>query len=97
MHNYELVLIFQADLDEATLSAAVDNVEAIINTNKGEILKIDRWGKRRLAYPINKTNEGYYVLYTFNFDPQEVAALRRTLGYNEQILRSLIVRTEGKE
>lgn len=94
MHNYELVFILQADLDEATLEAAVENVETLIKNSKGEIAKIDRWGKRKLAYPIRKMNEGYYCYMTFAYNPDEVAALKRTLGYNEQVLRSIIVRVD---
>lgn len=92
MHNYELVFILQADLDEATLNGVVDNVENLIKNNKGEITKIDRWGKRKLAYPIRKMNEGYYVFYSFSIDPNEVANLKRALGYNEQVLRYIVVR-----
>ena len=93
MHTYELVYILQADLDEATLNGLTETVENLIKTANGEILKVDRWSKRRLAYPIRKMTEGYYVLVSFKLDPSEVANLRRTFGYNEQILRSIIVRT----
>ena len=92
MHTYELVNILQADLDEATLNGLVETVENLIKSTNGEILKVDRWGKRRLAYPIRKLTEGYYVFVTFKLDPVEVANIRRTLGYNEQILRSIVVR-----
>ncbi|HOA20963.1 MAG TPA: 30S ribosomal protein S6 [Anaerolineaceae bacterium] len=92
MHTYELVYILQADLDEATLNGLVETVENLIKSTNGEILKVDRWGKRRLAYPIRKLTEGYYVFVTFKLDPVEVANIRRTLGYNEQILRSIVVR-----
>ena len=92
MHTYELVYILQADLDEATLNGLVETVENLIKSTNGEILKVDRWGKRRLAYPIRKLTEGYYVFVTFKLDPVEVANIRRTLGYNEQILRCIVVR-----
>ena len=92
MHTYELVYILQADLDEATLNGLAETVENLIKSTNGEILKVDRWGKRRLAYPIRKLTEGYYVFVTFKLDPVEVANIRRTLGYNEQILRSIVVR-----
>lgn len=94
MHNYELIFILQADLDEATLNAATENVENIITTNKGIIAKTDRWGKRKLAYLINKMNEGYYVYIAFSYPPEEVANLRKTIGYNEQIMRHIIVRVD---
>ena len=94
MHKYELIYILQADLDEATLDAAVENIETLIKTNQGEITKTERWGKRKLAYLINKTSEGYYVLVNFDYDPENVAALKRTMGFNEQILRSSILRVD---
>ncbi len=93
MHKYETVLVFQADLEEAVLNTAVETVENLIK-NTGEVTKIDRWGKRKLAYPIRKQFEGYYVYMTFENDPSEIAALKRTLGYNEQILRYIIVRLD---
>lgn len=94
MHKYELIYILQADLDEATIDAAVETIENLIKSNQGEITKTDRWGKRKLAYPIRKMNEGYYVLVIFDFDPQNVVALKRTLGFNEQILRTSILRVD---
>ncbi len=94
MHKYELIYILQADLDEATIDAAVETIENLIKSNQGEITKTDRWGKRKLAYPIRKMNEGYYVLVNFDFDPQNVVALKRTLGFNEQILRTSILRVD---
>ena len=82
------------DLDEATIDAAVETIENLIKSNQGEITKTERWGKRKLAYPIRKTNEGYYVLVNFDYDPQNVAALKRTMGFNEQILRTSILRVD---
>lgn len=94
MHNYELVYILQADLDEATLTGAVDAIEALIKNTKGEIVKVDKWGKRRLAYPIRKLREGYYVFITFQMEPLEIVNLKRALGYNEQVLRYIVVRVD---
>lgn len=94
MHKYELVIILQADLEEAVIDASVENIETLIKSNQGEITKIDRWGKRKLAYPINKTNEGYYFYVEFDYKPEEVANLKRTLGFNEQVLRSSVIRVD---
>ncbi|NLA79381.1 MAG: 30S ribosomal protein S6 [Chloroflexi bacterium] len=93
MHKYETVLVFQADLDEAVLNTAVETVETLIKTN-GEVTKIDRWGKRKLAYPIRKQFEGYYVYMTFDSEPSEIVNIKRTLGYNEQVLRFIILRLD---
>ncbi|MCK7519187.1 MAG: 30S ribosomal protein S6 [Ignavibacteriales bacterium] len=94
MHNYELVYILQADLDEATLTGAVDAIEALIKNSKGEIVKVDKWGKRRLAYPIRKMREGYYVFISYQMEPTEIVNLKRALGYNEQVLRYIVVRVD---
>ena len=93
MHKYETVLVFQADLDEAVLNTAVETVETLIKNN-GEVTKIDRWGKRKLAYPIRKQFEGYYVYMTFDSEPSEIVNIKRTLGYNEQVLRFIILRLD---
>lgn len=97
MHNYELVYILQADLDEATLTGAVDAIEALIKNSKGEIVKVDKWGKRRLAYLIRKMREGYYVFISFQIEPTEIVNLKRALGYNEQVLRYIVVRVDEQE
>ena len=94
MREYELVYILQADLDDATTDGIVENIETLIKNSNGEIDKVDRWGKRKLAYPIRKMKEGYYVLVNFDYEPEEVAGLKRTLGFNEQILRSSVVRID---
>ncbi len=94
MHNYELVYILQADLDEAATTTAIETIEKLITTGKGEITKTDKWGKRKLAYPINKTREGYYVLVVFATNPAEIVNIKRALGYNEQVLRHIIVRVD---
>ncbi|MGI6251145.1 MAG: 30S ribosomal protein S6 [Anaerolineaceae bacterium] len=94
MHNYELVFILQADLDEESINNAVETVETLIKNDKGEISKTDKWGKRRLAYPIRKMSEGYYTFLSFSMDPSEVINLKRSLGYNEQVLRYIVVRVD---
>lgn len=94
MHKYELVVILQADLEEAVLDAAVENIETLIKSNNGEITKIDRWGKRKMAYQINKMSEGYYLYVEFDYSPEEVVNLKRSMGFNEQILRSSVIRVD---
>lgn len=94
MHNYELVYILQADLDEAATAAAVETIEKLITAGKGEITKTEKWGKRKMAYLINKTREGYYVLINFTISPTEIVNIKRALGYNEQVMRHIIVRVD---
>ena len=93
MNPYELLLIITPDYDESEAEALVDQVKSIIESG-GTLLKVDPWGKKRLAYPIRKRSEGYYVLYIFESAPSFVAELSQSLRVIETILRYMIVRYE---
>jgi small subunit ribosomal protein S6 len=90
---YELLLIITPDHDENEAEALSDQVKGIIESG-GAIVKVDPWGKKRLAYPIQKRNEGYYVLYIFESAPSFVAELNQSLHVIEAILRYMIVQYE---
>ncbi len=93
MKPYELLLIITPDHDEKEAEALTDQVKGIIE-NGGTLLKLDPWGKKRLAYPIRKRSEGYYVLYIFESAPNFVAELNQALHVIEAILRYMIVQYE---
>ena len=93
MNPYELLLIIAPDYDESEADALTDQVKGIIE-NGGTLLKVDPWGKKRLAYPIRKRSEGYYVLYIFESTPSFVAELSQSLRVIETILRYMVVRYE---
>ena len=93
MNPYELLLIITPDHDENEAEALTNQVKGIIEGG-GTLLKVDPWGKKRLAYPIRKRNEGYYVLYIFECDPSFVAELNQSLHVIEAILRYMIVQCE---
>ncbi len=93
MKPYELLLIITPDHDENAAEALTDQVKGIIESG-GAIVKVDPWGKKRLAYPIQKRNEGYYVLYIFESAPSFVAELNQSLHVIEAILRYMIVQYE---
>jgi small subunit ribosomal protein S6 len=90
---YELLLIITPDHDENEAEALTSQVKSIIE-NGGTLLKVDPWGKKRLAYPIRKRSEGYYVLYIFESAPSFVAELNQALHVIEAILRYMIVQYE---
>lgn len=92
--KYESVVIFNANLSEDETKAQVEKVKALINEN-GTLDAIDEWGKRRLAYPINKQNEGYYVQYNFTAPVDFPAELDRLYKINDNVMRSLIIE-QGK-
>ena len=88
--NYEAVYILQPDLSEEQISALVAKFKAVVEAN-GTVSEIDEWGKRRLAYPINDMNEGYYVLIEFESKPEFPHELDRIYNITDGIMRSLIV------
>src|SRR5512147_2697688 len=89
---YEVTLVFRPDLDEIAFTANVDKVKGWLTTAGGTITQTNIWGRRRLAYPINKLTEGQYVLLLANLPSQALGGLERDLRLSEEILRFLIIR-----
>ncbi len=93
---YELVYIVRPTVEEQTLTAVKERVEKFIASGGGEITRRDDWGKRRLAYPILKFNEGFYTVLQMNLPPPAVRELERSLKLTEDILRYLVVRLDSE-
>jgi len=89
--TYETLFIVDMTAGESAVKATVEKFKTIISEN-GEITGINEWGKRRLAYPINDKNEGYYVLITFTASTDFPAELGRIFGITEDIMRSVTTR-----
>ena len=87
MGTYEIVAVLRADLDEEALGAALDAISKRITDNGGSVTGVDRWGKRKFAYPIKKHRDGFYTLIVFGLDAARIPALRQTLGLQEDVLR----------
>ena len=94
MREYEVVFIVHADLEETATNEIVDRVKGWITEAGGTILNVDPWGKRKLAYPIRKQNEGQYFLFKTQMDPTFVTELERNLRFLEPILRFLVTSAE---
>ncbi len=94
MNKYELAIVFRADLEEEALKAELEKVQALITRFEGTIDKIDDWGRRRLAYEINKQTEGFYSFITFTSNPEAPAEIENRIRIMENILRFLVVRQE---
>ena len=94
MRSYELIFIVHPELDEDDLTAVLERVTGLIERNSGKVLRVEPWGLRRLAYPIEKQWEGQYVLMELELEPQGMAGLERDLGLVEPLMRHLIVRVE---
>lgn len=91
MREYELTIIVHPELDEAAFNEIVERVAGWITEDGGEIIKTDNWGKRQLAYPIRKLNEGQYVMFHAKMNPQLGKTIERNLGYMETILRFMLI------
>lgn len=96
MQQYELAVVYDPGL-EVDLSKAEDRVKKIIADNKGKIVANDNWGKRKLAYPINKNEHGVYVFYTVELEPTSLGKIESTLNITNEVIRYLIVRQDEKE
>ena len=91
---YETVVVFSLKNGEEAVSALVQKFKELIEKN-AVLDSVDEWGKRKLAYLINKESEGYYVLFNFTSESDLPAELDRIYKITDGILRSLIVRKEG--
>jgi small subunit ribosomal protein S6 len=95
LKRYEVVAIVKSDLADDDLTAIIDRSQAIITDRKGIIAKVDKWGKRRLAYEINKQKDGFYFLIDFAGDGPIVAEIERNFKIDDRILKFMTVKKEG--
>lgn len=93
INSYETMFIVDLDAGEAGVKATVSKFTDMISAN-AELVEVNEWGKRRLAYPINDKPEGYYVVATFKSAPDFPSELDRNYNIDESIMRSLIVKLE---
>ena len=94
MHPYELMVILDPSIDERTVAPSIDKFLGVIRNAGGEIENIDIWGKRRLAYEIEKHSEGIYVVVNFTASHEATAELDRQLGLSEAVLRTKVLRND---
>lgn len=96
MRHYELMVILDPSLDERTVMPSLETFLNVIKNAGGTVEKVDIWGKRRLAFEIDKHAEGIYALVEVEAEPAAVAELDRQLGLNESVLRTKVLRREPK-
>jgi small subunit ribosomal protein S6 len=96
-HIYETVFVLHPELTEEEVEADIQNIVGVLENGGGEILRIDRGGKRRLAYQVQKQRYGYYNLMHFRAEPEALPPLDRTYRLSERILRYLTVRFDKEE
>jgi small subunit ribosomal protein S6 len=96
VREYEIVYIFDSVLTEDQVNEKLEKYHQQITESGGEITAVDHWGKRQLAYPINKKTAGYYVVVQFTADAEMLPELERTLKLDDDLVRYLIVLSEGE-
>ena len=87
MRRYEILLILPPDADDRAVGGVTDRISGIVGNAGGEVLKVDRWGKRRLSYEIRRLSEGQYVLVECTADADAVKELDRVLSLSDNVLR----------
>jgi len=97
VRDYEVVYIFDSMVPEEAIEQKLERYHQLLTGEaKGEITAIDRWGRRQLAYPINKRTAGYYVVAQFRAPAEALPEFERLLKLDEDLLRYLIVLSEGE-
>ncbi|HEX7005434.1 MAG TPA: 30S ribosomal protein S6 [Trueperaceae bacterium] len=89
---YDLNLILDPNLSEQQLQTEKDAVAAQVERVGGEVVDVDEWGSRRLAYPIRKLNEGYYIIYRLNLSGETPKAIEAALRQRDNVMRVLVVK-----
>jgi small subunit ribosomal protein S6 len=95
LHDYELVVIISPEVGDEALDSIIDNVSRFITDSGGTVSDVERWGKKKLAYPIKRFVEGSYVLTRFQLRPTLSKGLEANLRISEDVLRHLLIRVNS--
>jgi len=95
--TYESVVIVNATLDDSQIEAVSKRVESTISTEGGNILDVEKWGRKRLAYPINKSKNGFYTIFRFEAPTDAIVKIERMYRLDETIIRYLTTVMELKD
>lgn len=95
MRNYETLFILQAS-DQEAIKANIEKFTGVIENGGGVVENVDEWGRRKLAYPINKINEGYYTLINFKANTELPKELERVFRITDGVMRFMVINPEKK-
>lgn len=96
MNLYEKIMILDPDLDEKTMEETVEKVKGLITRHGGEILKLEHWGKRKLAYELNKRQQGYYILLLFKSSPSTIGEIEKFCKVTDPVIKFMVVKLQKK-
>ncbi|MFZ9309282.1 MAG: 30S ribosomal protein S6 [Candidatus Nanopelagicales bacterium] len=96
MRKYEVMVILDPDLEEKTVAPSLDTYLNVVKKDGGSVNKVDIWGRRRLAYEIDKKSEGIYAVLDVTCNPEAIAELDRQLNLNESVMRTKVTRPDER-
>ena len=96
MRQYEIMIILDPEIEERTVAPSLDKYLTVVKSDGGSVDKVDIWGRRRLAYDIQKKSEGIYAVVDFQATPATAKELDRQLGLNEAVLRTKVLRVDAR-
>jgi small subunit ribosomal protein S6 len=94
VHEYELALIIRPEIEEEGQEAIIERLSQLLSAEGGQVSKVEKWGRRRLAYPINKVNEGHYYFIQGQFSAAVLPEVDRNIKLSEDVVRHMIIRTD---
>jgi len=97
MRLYETAFLIAPNLPEEEIEKLIEDMAGVVSKKKGKMDNIDKWGKRRLAYPVNKFTEAYYVFFHYQGEPEVPVELERRFKQMEQVLRYMTLQKDQKE
>jgi len=97
LRSYQSVLILKPDLDEAQVDQVLEKITEFLSKNNGSIVKVEKWGKKRLAYRVNKSRFGYYLNIYHTCESLKVSALEANYKLYDLILKFLVIRMDDKD
>lgn len=94
MRDYELMVVLTPELDDEGVTATTERVASLVTQRGGEVIDVQAWGRRRLAYPIDKFRDGFYTVAKLKLDPAAAEPLDRSLRLAEPVIRHMLVRLD---
>jgi len=93
MNNYETIFIIKPNLEEEAIKGLIEKFSNLINTDV-KVTEVNEWGKRKLAYPMKKQTEGYYVLVNFESNPANITELERNYRITDEVIKFIVVKKD---
>ncbi|MFI4954488.1 MAG: 30S ribosomal protein S6 [Gammaproteobacteria bacterium] len=93
MRHYEIIVLIHPDQSEQ-VSAMIERYKAIVTSRGGTVHRLEDWGRRQLAYSINKVHKGHYILFNIECDQQALSELEHAFRFNDAVLRNMVIRRD---